>query len=47
MRWTLRLDVSDVDGKLLVSRLETDPMRNRLRVLAFDVLRPAGRDRRR
>ena len=22
VRWTLRLDVSDVDGKLLVSRLE-------------------------
>ncbi len=23
VRWTLRLDVSDVDGKLLVSRLES------------------------
>jgi hypothetical protein len=22
VRWTLRLDVSDVDGKLLISRLE-------------------------
>ena len=46
VRWKLRLDVSDVDGKLLISRLETDPMRNRLRVLAFDVARAARRDRR-
>jgi hypothetical protein len=22
VRWTLRLDVSDVDGKLMISRLE-------------------------
>ena len=40
LRWNLRLDVSDVDGKLLISRLEQIQMRNRLRVLAFDVAAP-------
>ena len=44
VRWKLRLDVSDVDGKLLISRLETDPMRNRLRVTGFRHI-SAGRRR--
>ena len=40
VRWNLRLDVSDVDGKLLISRLEQVQVRNRLRVLAFDIAAP-------
>ena len=42
VRWTLRLDVSDVDGKLAHLAAGADPMRNRWRVLAFDILAPVA-----
>ena len=46
VHWTLRLGVSDVDGKLLISRLESDPMRNRLAGTGLRRSRAARRDRR-